>query len=166
MSTKTHVHHFLSPLVGWLELRVSDKGVRSISFVPPPTRLTVLDGNIIMDALVEQLDRYFNGHLTAFTVALDLDQGTPFQRKVWEELARIPHGETRSYAEVAAAVGNPRAARAVGSANGENPIPIVIPCHRVIRADGSLGGYSSGTHIKQALLKLEGVRVPRSSNDH
>jgi O-6-methylguanine DNA methyltransferase len=82
-----------------------------------------------------------------------------FQRKVWEQLTEIPFGETRSYAQVAAATGNPRAARAVGSANKRNQIPILIPCHRVVHADGSLGGYNSGIHIKKALLELEGVSL-------
>jgi len=166
VSSETHVHHYFSAVVGWLELRVSDTGVRSISFVAPPPTLSLLDGNPIMRMLVEQLDSYFGRDLAAFTVPMDLDGGTPFQRKVWEALTRIPYGETRSYADVAAAMGSPRAARAVGSANGENPIPILIPCHRVIKADGSLGGYSSGTHIKQSLLELEGIRLQGSPNEH
>ncbi|MCA1960434.1 MAG: methylated-DNA--[protein]-cysteine S-methyltransferase [Desulfomonile sp.] len=166
MSTKTYVHDYFSPVVGWLELRVSDTGVRSISFISPPSSVRKRDGHPIMNRLIEQLDRYFSGDLTAFTVPVDVDTGTPFQRKVWEELTRIPYGETRSYADLAAAIGSPRAARAVGSANGENPVPILIPCHRVVKADGALGGFSSGTHIKQALLKLEGVRVRSSSNAH
>jgi methylated-DNA-[protein]-cysteine S-methyltransferase len=119
-----------------------------------------------MSMLVDQLDRYFKKDLHAFTVPVDADKGTPFQRKVWEELKRIPYGQTRSYADLAAAIGNPRAARAVGSANGENPVPILIPCHRVIKADGSLGGYSSGTHIKSLLLELEGVRTRGSRDGH
>jgi len=166
VNSKTYVRDYFSPLVGWLELRVSDTGVRSISFISPPATVRQSDGHPIMNRLIEQLDRYFRGDLTAFTVPVDFDTGTPFQRKVWDALARIPYGETRSYADLAAAIGNPRAARAVGSANGENPIPILIPCHRVIKADGGLGGFSSGTHIKQALLELEGIRLRGSSNAH
>ncbi|WP_338014743.1 methylated-DNA--[protein]-cysteine S-methyltransferase [Altericroceibacterium spongiae] len=82
-------------------------------------------------------------------------QGTAFQEKVWAELRKIPHGETRSYAELAAAVGNPKAMRAAGSANGANPVAVLIPCHRVIRADGSIGGYAFGSRIKEELLRRE-----------
>jgi len=108
-----------------------------------------------MEKLVRELDRYFRGELESFSVPLDLDDGTPFQRKVWKQLIAIPYGGAASYADIAAAVGNPKAARAVGSANGRNRIPILIPCHRVIKADGGIGGYASGTPIKKALLELE-----------
>lgn len=92
--------------------------------------------------------------------ALDLDlQGTAFQRSVWEELLRIPFGATRSYADVARALGNPRATRAVAQACGANPLPVLVPCHRVIRNDGSIGGYTGGVHIKRALLEAEGVEL-------
>jgi methylated-DNA-[protein]-cysteine S-methyltransferase len=115
----------------------------------------------MMSKLIKELDGYFDGNLTRFTVPLDPAVGTRFQRRVWEELTAIPYGQTRSYGEVASAIGNPRASRAVGSANKRNCIPILIPCHRVIKSDGGIGGYNSGTHIKRALLKLEGVtKVP------
>lgn len=84
-------------------------------------------------------------------------QGTPFQRRVWGELSRIPWGETRTYGQLAMAVGAPKAARAVGQANHQNPIPILIPCHRVIGADGSLTGYAGGLELKRMLLQLEGI---------
>jgi methylated-DNA-[protein]-cysteine S-methyltransferase len=113
----------------------------------------------MVDQLVKELDEYFRGARKTFSLPLDPAKGTRFQRKVWEQLTEIPFGETRSYAQVAAAAGNPRAARAVGSANKRNQIPILIPCHRVVQADGSLGGYNSGTHIKKALLQLEGVSL-------
>jgi methylated-DNA-[protein]-cysteine S-methyltransferase len=101
---------------------------------------------------------YFNGSRTDFA-ALTLDpQGTPFQLRVWQELRRIPWGQAISYGELARRVGNPKAARAVGQANAVNPIPLIIPCHRVIAADGSLGGYSSGLERKRWLLHHEGVR--------
>jgi len=105
----------------------------------------------------EELASYFNGSPTTFA-SLPLDpQGTPFQLRVWQELRQIPWGRTISYKELAARVGNPRACRAVGQANGANPIPLIIPCHRVIAADGSLGGYSSGLERKRWLLRHEGV---------
>ncbi|MEV5959928.1 methylated-DNA--[protein]-cysteine S-methyltransferase [Streptomyces sp. NPDC051987] len=102
----------------------------------------------------EQLTAYFDGKLTEFTLELRLN-GTPFQRSVWEQLSLIPYGETRSYGELAVALGNPQASRAVGLANGRNPIGIIVPCHRVIGANGSLTGYGGGLPRKQRLLDFE-----------
>jgi methylated-DNA-[protein]-cysteine S-methyltransferase len=107
----------------------------------------------------EQLDAYFAGELTEFDVAMRLD-GTDFQQRVWTALVAIPYGETTSYGELAARVGRPGAARAVGLANGHNPIAIIVPCHRVVGADGSLTGYGGGLERKQALLGLEGGQLP------
>ena len=102
----------------------------------------------------DQLAAYFAGELKEFTLELHLD-GTPFQRGVWQQLLRIPHGETRTYGELADALGNPGASRAVGLANGKNPIGIIVPCHRVVGADGSLTGYGGGLERKQRLLDFE-----------
>jgi AraC family transcriptional regulator of adaptative response/methylated-DNA-[protein]-cysteine methyltransferase len=107
-----------------------------------------------LDQLRKELDHYFAGTLTKFVVPL-VYPGSPFQRKVWEQLLKIPYGETRSYEDVARAVGSPAAVRAVGSANGKNRIAIVIPCHRVVKKDGRLGGYGGGLWRKQFLLDLE-----------
>lgn len=107
-----------------------------------------------------QLGAYFAGRLREFSLPL-APQGTPFQQRVWQELGRIPYGQTISYGELARRVGC-RAARAVGQANGRNPLPIVIPCHRVIAADGTLGGYSGGTDVKRTLLELEGCKIKTS----
>ncbi|MEU8674427.1 methylated-DNA--[protein]-cysteine S-methyltransferase [Streptomyces sp. NPDC048560] len=104
--------------------------------------------------VVEQLDAYFAGELRAFDLPMHL-AGTPFQRSVWAELTRIPYGETRSYGELAGLLGNPSASRAVGLANGRNPIGIIVPCHRVIGASGSLTGYGGGLDRKQRLLAFE-----------
>ena len=103
----------------------------------------------------KQLSAYFSGKLRNFDLSL-APEGTPFQQGVWGELQRIPYGETISYGELARRLGNPRAVRAVGLANGSNPIAIVIPCHRVIGSNGSLVGYGGGLPVKQALLALEG----------
>ena len=103
---------------------------------------------------VEQLDAYFAGDLVEFDLDLNL-VGTAFQRKVWEALLTIPYGETRSYGEIARQVGSPAASRAVGLANGHNPIGIIVPCHRVIGSNGSLTGYGGGLDRKRALLALE-----------
>jgi len=104
-----------------------------------------------------QLDEYFAGTRTAFDVPVRL-HGTEFQRAVWAQLCAIPFGSTISYGELARRVGNPGAARAVGSANGRNPIAVIVPCHRVIAGDGSLGGYGGGIARKTTLLDLEGAR--------
>ena len=105
---------------------------------------------------VRQLEAYFAGRLRRFDLALE-PGGTPFQATVWAALRAIPYGETTSYRELAARVGRPRAVRAVGAANGRNPLPIVIPCHRVVGSDGSLTGFAGGLGAKRALLELEGA---------
>ncbi|MFB7455850.1 MULTISPECIES: methylated-DNA--[protein]-cysteine S-methyltransferase [unclassified Streptomyces] len=103
---------------------------------------------------VEQLEAYFGGELKEFTVPLRL-RGTPFQRSVWDQLRKIPYGETRSYGDLATALGKPGASRAVGLANGKNPVGIIVPCHRVIGTGGSLTGYGGGLPRKQRLLDFE-----------
>jgi methylated-DNA-[protein]-cysteine S-methyltransferase len=108
--------------------------------------------------VVEQLDAYFRGELREFDLAL-APRGTPFQQRVWDELRRVPYGGTTTYRELAARVGRPAAARAAGRANATNPLPVVIPCHRVVGADGSLTGYASGIHFKRSLLILEGATI-------
>ena len=112
-------------------------------------------------AAVAQLEAYFAGRRRAFDLPL-APAGTPFQLEVWQALRGIPYGETISYGELARRIGNPRAARAVGLANGANPLPIVVPCHRVIGADGTLTGFGGGLPTKQALLALEGA-LPKAS---
>lgn len=109
-----------------------------------------------------ELAEYFAGRRRDFQIPL-APAGTPFQRRVWEALRRIPHGSTATYQEIARAVGSPRAARAVGAANACNPLAIVVPCHRVIRSDGALGGYAGGAGRKEALLNLEAARRTRES---
>jgi methylated-DNA-[protein]-cysteine S-methyltransferase len=127
--------------------RMLDEG---IEVVEDPARTAELRG---------QLAQYFAGERREFDLRL-APEGTPFERSVWEELRRIPFGETRSYGEIAQAIGRPGAARAVGRANGANPIPIVVPCHRVIGSDGSLTGFGGGLEAKSRLLEIEGRRLP------
>ena len=103
---------------------------------------------------MQQIEEYFQGSRTQFDFPLDL-HGTPFQIAVWRELLAIPYGKTRTYGEIANSLGKPGAARAVGMANHDNRIPIVVPCHRVIGHNGSLTGYAGGLHIKQQLLDIE-----------
>lgn len=120
---------------------------------PPEETFGTRDDTLFASAR-EQLEAYFAGELNEFTLELRLT-GTPFQRTVWEHLRRIPYGETRTYGELAAALGAPTASRAVGLANGRNPIGIIVPCHRVIGANGGLTGYGGGLDRKQRLLDFE-----------
>ncbi|MEU9974539.1 methylated-DNA--[protein]-cysteine S-methyltransferase [Streptomyces sp. NPDC051014] len=120
---------------------------------PPEENFGARDDDLFTEA-GEQLAAYFAGELTEFTLELRLD-GTPFQRSVWEQLCLIPYGQTRSYGELADALGSPQASRAVGLANGRNPIGIIVPCHRVIGADGGLTGYGGGLPRKRRLLDFE-----------
>jgi len=110
--------------------------------------------NPLLGRAIDQLRRYFAGELREFDMPLDM-QGTAFQKRVWDALLKIPYGETRSYGHVANTIGAPKAVRAVGAANGRNPVPIIVPCHRVIGAGGSLTGYGGGLPLKRFLLDLE-----------
>ncbi|MFG2375026.1 methylated-DNA--[protein]-cysteine S-methyltransferase [Streptomyces sp. NPDC048504] len=120
---------------------------------PPEENFGAPDDTPFAEATAE-LQAYFAGELKEFTLQLRL-HGTPFQRTVWDQLRRIPYGETRSYGDLADALGNPGASRAVGLANGKNPIGIIVPCHRVVGANGSLTGYGGGLDRKQRLLDFE-----------
>ncbi|MFE7855034.1 methylated-DNA--[protein]-cysteine S-methyltransferase [Streptomyces sp. NPDC057403] len=120
---------------------------------PPQETFGDRDDSLLGEAK-DQLDAYFSRELKEFTLELHL-HGTPFQRTVWDQLRRIPYGETRSYGELADALGSPGASRAVGLANGKNPIGIIVPCHRVVGADGSLTGYGGGLPRKRRLLDFE-----------
>ncbi|MFJ9114395.1 methylated-DNA--[protein]-cysteine S-methyltransferase [Streptomyces sp. NPDC102394] len=120
---------------------------------PPQETFGDRDDSLLGEAK-DQLNAYFTGELKDFTLELHL-RGTPFQRTVWDQLRRIPYGETRSYGELADALGSPGASRAVGLANGKNPIGIIVPCHRVVGADGSLTGYGGGLPRKRQLLDFE-----------
>ena len=141
-----------SPL-GSLTLASSSRGLVSVQFglnMPPDG---IIDDAANLEA-TEQLREYFDGKRSEFDLSLDVS-GTPFQMAVWNELRKIPYGSTCSYIDIARSLGKPGAARAVGMANHENPIAIVIPCHRVVGSDGSLTGYAGGLHLKQQLLGIE-----------
>jgi len=133
-------------------------GVHFPGWKPPPHSGRAHDK--VLEAAARQLDAYFAGRSKKFDLPLGLD-GTPFQRLVWSALLDIPYGETRSYAQLAAAIGKPSATRAVGAANGRNPIAIVVPCHRVIGANGSLTGFGGGLERKKFLLTFEQGRELR-----
>lgn len=142
---------FESPL-GLLRAQANSEGIYALDFTCNDEKHAQENGHIIQ--LRRELDAYFEGKLKQFLVPL-VPVGTPFQKGVWEVLRTIPYGETISYSQEAFALHHPKAVRAVANANGKNPIAIVIPCHRVIAKDGSIGGYSSGVWRKEYLLALE-----------
>lgn len=149
-------------LVGLLEVIASEKGIREIIFAEGDQRQLDTPAKSIspktkehLAQLEKELKEYFAGKRKSFDVAVDISCGTDFQRKVWEALTEIPYGQTSSYKEVAEAVGRPKACRAVGGANNVNPLPIIIPCHRVVGSNGKLVGFAGGLGIKETLLKLE-----------
>ena len=155
--------------VGPLLVAVSDRGLCRISFDPEPDReleslsrafgARVLRSPQPLDPVKRQLDEYFDGHRRRFELTTDVERLTPFNRRVLEALARVPYGTLTTYGTLAAEAGRPRAARAVGSVMNRNPIPIVLPCHRVVGSSGSLVGYAGGLERKEALLRLEGARL-------
>jgi len=150
-----NIVYYRSPL-GVIKLVSKSEALRSISFEDKQPLSTQNDSSAILSKALSQLDEYFNGNRTSFSLSLS-PEGTTFQQSVWKTLQQIPHGQTISYGELAERLGDPNKVRAVGKANGKNPIPIVIPCHRVIGADNSLVGYSGGIDRKKYLLKHEGA---------
>jgi len=118
-----------------------------------PEKEWVYNEDLFLEA-IDQLGAYFNGELTTFDLKLNA-RGTHFQKKVWQQLLKIPFGETISYGELAKRIGNPKDSRAVGMANGKNPISIIVPCHRVIGKDGSLTGFGGGIEVKKNLIEME-----------
>jgi methylated-DNA-[protein]-cysteine S-methyltransferase len=159
---------FNTPL-GWMALLASPNGITSLT-LPYPTEKAAAEaistGKEAMRAgkdcfleAISQIQQYMSGKPVKFTMELDLSAGTAFQQQVWSCCRNIPYGKTRSYSWIAHQVGKPSAARAVGNALNKNPIPIIIPCHRVIAADGSIGGYGGGLSVKRELLALEDITV-------
>ncbi len=148
--------------IGDLYLVASSKGLRGIYWNKQSVRLVnKTDASKpeekILDKTSKQLSEYFSATRKQFDLPLDLE-GTAFQKKVWQQLQRIPFGQTVSYGDVAKRIKNPKAVRAVGSANGKNPVCVIVPCHRVIASDGTIGGYSGGLQVKRKLLALEGIK--------
>ena len=148
--------------VGTLTLVASEKGLAAILWEnDDPARvplgaLTEDGEDPVLQETERQLDEYFSGKRKTFSIPLDFN-GTDFQKAVWNALLTIPYGETRSYGEIAVQLGNPKAVRAVGAANGKNPISIIAPCHRVIGSNGKLTGFAGGLEAKSLLLRLEGA---------
>jgi methylated-DNA-[protein]-cysteine S-methyltransferase len=143
-----------------LALLAGDKGIEQIRFEGEPPEGTLRDNAFpVLKEAARQLQAYFAGELKVFDLPL-APRGTDFQKSVWNALLEIPYGQTRSYSQIAAAIGSPKAVRAVGAANGQNPIPIVIPCHRVIGSSGKLVGFGGGLPLKRMLLDLESSQIP------
>ena len=162
MPTENLLYTTMPSAIGELLLAGDPTGLRHIhfksrDFTPPPNWQAVA---ALPYPVADQLDSYFAGHLRSFDLPLH-PQGTAFQCKVWAALTEIPYGETISYLELARRIGNLKSVRAVGLANGRNPLPIVVPCHRVVGSNGALVGYASGLPIKRALLALEGALAPQ-----
>jgi methylated-DNA-[protein]-cysteine S-methyltransferase len=154
-------YKFLESPIGNLKLVASKHGLVAILWEKDRPRRVVLNDLVenteqpILKQTEAELREYFAGKRTVFTVPLDM-RGTPFQKQVWEALLGIPYGETRTYGQLANQLGNPRATRAVGAANGRNPVAIIAPCHRVIGFSGKLTGFAGGLEAKALLLNLEG----------
>lgn len=142
--------------IGYLKLTASNTGLQSCSILSNEERISCHNCGLspLLDDVIQQLDSYFKGERESFDIEFDL-QGTEFQKRVWNELKKIPFGKTLSYSEFSIQLGDLKAIRAVASANGKNPIGIIIPCHRVIGSDGSLTGFAWGVHKKQWLLEHE-----------
>lgn len=166
----THVFKTMQSPVGEIKLVAGDRGLAAILWEnddPKRVRLGPMAEAANHPVLLEaerQLHEYFAGTRKAFSLTLDF-VGTEFQKQVWIALLTIPYGETRSYGEIAAQIGNPKAVRAVGAANGRNPISIIAPCHRVIGSNGKLTGFAGGLEAKSCLLKIEGISCKQKSVD-
>ena len=163
-TTSEYVFKTIESPVGTLRLVASDKGLAGVWWAER-TRPVRVRGDVesprhpILMETERQLREYFAGRRKRFDLKLDF-VGTPFQRSVWKALLTIPFGETRSYGQIAKQVGRPSASRAVGAANGQNPVAIVAPCHRVIGSTGALTGFGGGLEAKERLLRLEGAIAP------
>ena len=153
--SKDHITYIQSPL-GILQLKANDQGLIAINYYDKNPPQSLDQHHPVLKKTIDQLNKYFEEQRKSFDIPLVL-KGTNFQQQVWKQLQQIPYGQTISYSELAKRLGDPQKARAVAGANGLNPIPIIIPCHRVIGADNKLTGYSGGIERKQFLLQLEGA---------
>lgn len=151
----TSLFGYVDSPIGTVEIGVQAECVTSLYFVDHPPHTNALE-NQVLQLAVEQVDAYFGGRLKVFDLPLDM-KGTPFQQSVWQALLDVPFGRTASYQQIARTVGNPKAVRAVGAANGQNPVSIIVPCHRIIGKKGGLTGYGGGLWRKEWLLRHEGV---------
>ncbi|WP_372642362.1 methylated-DNA--[protein]-cysteine S-methyltransferase [Ancylomarina sp.] len=162
-------YDILSSPIGYLLLIAQEFALKKIAFQPKDKAHKIhpewIQGSELLEHTKNELKAYFNGQLKNFTVNVN-PNGTPFQKQIWKEVIAIPYGKVCSYQDVANKIDHPTACRAVGRANSQNPIPIIIPCHRVIGKSGKLTGYAGGLDRKQNLLKLEGIETETSPNQY
>ncbi|MBP0050128.1 methylated-DNA--[protein]-cysteine S-methyltransferase [Marinobacterium sp. AK62] len=158
-----HTHVLMDTPVGPLTLQADNEGICRVDFGLRAEPTGVTAPTALLQACVDQLQAYFAGALTTFDLPLN-PVGTPFQGEVWTALQQIPHGEVRSYGDIARAIERPQAFRAVGLANNRNPISIIIPCHRVVGSNGELTGYGGGLDIKIRLLELENITLASAAS--
>lgn len=152
-----NIIYYESP-VGWLEIRSAGEAITGLDYKEAPGEAA--GGSEVLERCAEELSEYFDGERTEFTVPVDLSfKGTKFQRRVWSELREIPYGQTISYKALAVRCGGANYTRAVANANGKNPVSIIVPCHRVISSDGTMGGYTGGLDKKSKLLTIEGLQL-------
>lgn len=145
---------FINTPVSHLKITQFDSSIVKIEFAHPISEHNAPPGTSLLRETKKQIDSYFHKKITKFDLPIKF-YGTEFQQKVWNALSSIPYGQTKTYKQIAAQIGNPKAFRAVGGANNKNPLPIIVPCHRVVGANGKLVGYAGGIHIKNFLLNLE-----------
>lgn len=148
---------FYETEIGIIGIRENNKSITDIYFSKVDSNDNIEETALIKECF-KQLKEYFDGSRVKFDLPLEV-KGTEFQKKVWNELLKIPYGQTKSYKDIAIAIENERASRAVGMANNKNPIPIIIPCHRVIGSNGKLVGYAGGVNVKEKLLNIEKIVI-------
>lgn len=156
------IHTYNSP-IGLLLIIEQDGYIVGVNLLQDKDKQIVMESSpptVLLQETCIQLTEYFAGERTSFSLPIKFTTGTPFQRSVWNALRNIPYGETRSYEDIAVAIGNPKAVRAIGQANHNNPILLLVPCHRVINKNGSIGGFGCGVEVKKQLLQLEGIKLP------
>lgn len=156
-----YTYHYRSP-IGILKISAEEECITGVSLEAQeelPKTISEAPQTALLKETCKQLEEYFSGARTQFTLPIAYPHGTPFQHSVWNALRGIPYGETRSYEDIAVAIGNPKAVRAIGQANTRNPILLLVPCHRVINKNGTIGGFGCGVEIKKQLLQLEGLEI-------
>lgn len=157
-----YTYHYNSP-IGILEIKEESEHIIGVRLLTDKEELAKVELQLPPTPLLQQvhiqLTEYFSGERTQFPLPIAYPHGTPFQHSVWNALRDIPYGETRSYEDIAVAIGNPKAVRAIGQANTRNPILLLVPCHRVINKNGTIGGFGCGVEVKKQLLQLEGIEI-------
>ena len=156
-----YIYYYRSP-IGLLKISAEEECITGLSLETQEGLQEIVSETPTTALLQEahtQLAEYFAGERTSFSLPIKYPHGTPFQHSVWNALRDIPYGETRSYEDIAVAIGNPKAVRAIGQANTRNPILLLVPCHRVINKNGTIGGFGCGVEVKKKLLQLEGIEL-------